>query len=89
MCLCGRTGVDAQAVSFSRPYARHARARWASKAPILVPSTFVVSARGMKALLALRKGLVNHLAHIQETVSIGPSTEKALLSVAFGDMDCS
>ena len=43
----------------------------------------------MKALLALRKGLVNHLAHTQETVSIGPSTEKALFRVAFGDMYCS
>ena len=43
----------------------------------------------MKALLALRKGLVNHLAHTQETVSIGPSTEKALFRVASGDMYCS
>ena len=43
----------------------------------------------MKALLALRKGLVNHLAHTQETASIGPSTEKALFRVAFGDMYCS
>ena len=42
----------------------------------------------MKALLALRKGLVNHLAHTQETVSIGPSTEKALFRVASGDMYC-
>ena len=38
----------------------------------------------MKALLALRKGF-----HTQETVSIGPSTEKALFRVAFGDMYCS
>ena len=54
-----------------------------------VPSAFVVFARGMKALLALRKGLVNHLAHTQETVSIGASTQKALFRVASGDMYCS
>ena len=51
-----------------------------------VPSAFVVLARGMKALLALGKGLVNHLAHTQESVSIGPSAEKALFRVASGDM---
>ena len=89
MCLCGRTCVSAEAVSFHGSMQDKLELAGRAQQLSFVPSAFVVSARGMKALLALRKGLVNHLAHTQETVSIGPSTEKALFRVAFGDMYCS